>query len=1046
MKNINKTISFGFGCLLWIFFTETTVFTGVMGVDEPGTINWSNAWYGCIEDVLILDNDTMPLGVSIEQQENIARFHFVCTTPYLRKLDIKTGEIFMPIRWNYALGNIVSSTEMSQKGRTLFLSQQIGFSFLIQSSNNDDSISQVDRLECNALHPIVYHNLSDSAFFCSGNGKNLHRYHFESTQLQTLMLEDIDTAITDLVIDEDHAIIHVLSGDCSGDIIAVSCDDLQVIDALTLPGNLECRTGVMDHASRQMVLVGIDHSLSRSYLVQVDLEKFDVGAIAEISPSELNIVPLGFYDSNFIAAIPGVPSKLMVFDGEDLSCLDSVDCSDEFGRVKYGALSENSIVVVDDGYPARVDVFRCDPFSFQRSIQFTGKDQQVICSAINPLHDQLMVSRNGTNPAVLILVDLETFSRVGEIDYNLNTSGCFSLLSSDRTGDFTYGYHSGEPAYLVKIRNDDYQIDIAEPLNVPDQCVDLLVDQDASHLFVIYGQTLARHNLLTLELEENIVMPGQPSAGLAKILSDPSRDALLVSNQYGQVFKVSKSPLQVIDETGLTEVTGLITDGIYLADRGSCVYALNDFQQRPARLVELNLDSFSYQDECVCDDLELEISSLVYDNAHQLLNLATYYHWGGILTYNVNPFIRLGENSTISVSRFTEKGVFDTTCRRAYWLNSFLGGRVIATRNTNKGFIAGSTAVLNEEAEIHEISLYSHAAAGTVRLAVYDQGMQLLWESAEIVNTCQEDWIRVAISDGYPTRLELTPGEYRLAFQVSGVLRITSAHSGEVGDGFRQPAAFGPFPERLWYPENTSDRWAIFASWESLFPTMTPTTTPTSTPQPEDTPTPADTMTPTPEDTETPTPDVSATPTSENTSTPTPADTSMPTATATPSLPTETPSSTYTQAPTATQTPTPGTTPPSPTETPVPANTATATSTPTPYIPGVRLFLNQSLYQPGDIFSFSAQVTPALGTPLPVTLWIILDVYGSYWFGPGWTDELDWYKLGRLDRTITESILEFTWPSACGALYDIAFWGAMLQADTWGLIGEYDRIEFGFQE
>lgn len=93
MKNINKTISFGFGCLLWIFFTETTVFSGVMGVDEPGTINWSNAWYGCIEDVLILDNDTMPLGVSIDQQEDIARVHFVCTTPYFRKLDLKTGEI-----------------------------------------------------------------------------------------------------------------------------------------------------------------------------------------------------------------------------------------------------------------------------------------------------------------------------------------------------------------------------------------------------------------------------------------------------------------------------------------------------------------------------------------------------------------------------------------------------------------------------------------------------------------------------------------------------------------------------------------------------------------------------------------------------------------------------------------------------------------------------------------------------------------------------------------------------------------------------------------
>lgn len=861
---------------------------------------------------------------------------------------------------------------------------------------------RVDRLESRVKPPLIYCENSNCAYFCSSNRKGLHRYTFESTELQTLDLEEIDTLITDLVIDTKQDVICILSRDCPGDVIMVNCDNLQPIGSMTLPENLECRSGVLKPTENQIVVVAKDQLQAGNYLVQINMRTFTTDIIAQVPSSIYDVVSIGFYESNFFAAFSGEQSKLMCFDGDDLTHLDSADCSEEFGLVKFAAKSENTIVLLGDGYPSRIDVFCCDPFALQRSIPFTGTDERIYCPAINPLHNQLMISRNGSNPAKLVLIDLESFSRFGEIEYDMNSSGRFALLSSDRTGEFTYGYHDGEPAFLVKIRNDNYRVDAMEPLNLSGPCVDMVVDQEDS-LYIIYGETLARHNLQTLEHEESIVLHAQPFAGLKKILLDTHRDELVVINQYGTVYKVNKLPLQVINETGLAEITGIVTDGIYIADQDLCVFALNDFQQRPARLIDLLLDSFSYRDECECDDLELEISSLIYDDTFQVLNLATYYHWGGILTYKTDPFVRLASNTSLSVRRFTEKGVFDMVSQRAYWLNSALGCSVFSTHNTNKGYVMGSLATLPEAADIRRISLYSHLATGSVRLAIYDDTMQLLWESTEIVNTCQDSWIQAPITEGFPSVLELSPGDYWLTFQVNSMDRVSSAHEGKIGDGFRQPAVFGSFPEKLWYPESTSDRWALFAYWEPLFPTVTPTADPTTTPAP-------------------PTPD--------------------PTVTPSPPLPTQTPEPTATD----TQTPTATMAPPAPTESPIPTNTPTSLPTSPPYIPGVHLLLSQDLFMPGDIFLLSAQVTPELGTPIPATLWIILDIYGSYWFGPGWTQDLDWYSLGRLDSIIIKTILEFTWPPDCGSLYDIAFWGAMLHAETWELIGTYDRKLFGFHD
>ncbi len=97
MKNRNKLIFIGVVCIFWMWMAEIPVFSGVMGIDEPGTTNWSNIWFGAIENVLILDNDTMPSGLSIDKQHDITRVHFGYSSPYFRKVDQQSGDIAEPV-------------------------------------------------------------------------------------------------------------------------------------------------------------------------------------------------------------------------------------------------------------------------------------------------------------------------------------------------------------------------------------------------------------------------------------------------------------------------------------------------------------------------------------------------------------------------------------------------------------------------------------------------------------------------------------------------------------------------------------------------------------------------------------------------------------------------------------------------------------------------------------------------------------------------------------------------------------------------------------
>ena len=258
--------------------------------------------------------------------------------------------------------------------------------------------------------------------------------------------------------------------------------------------------------------------------------------------------------------------------------------------------------------------------------------------------------------------------------------------------------------------------------------------------------------------------------------------------------------------------------------------------------------------------------------------------------------------------------------------------------------------------------------------------------------------------------------------------------------------------------------------------TPTPTPTPTQNQPGTRTPTPTPTPNPSQPGTNTPTPPVSATdtPTGQGTPTPTPTPTQnqpgtrtptptpTPIVTVTPSVPatvtpwpthtpgTSTPQVTYTPQPTSTplpthtRTPTPPPVTPTPTESPVPTSDP-ATATPTAVSPGIDLWLNKDgqTYEPGDEFILILYLLNNDEYGIPADIYILLDCYGSYWFFPEWSVELDseYWDLPPGGRTAV-TILEFVWPEFHGNYADLLFYAAAFEPGSFDLIGEVDWVQF----
>jgi endonuclease/exonuclease/phosphatase family metal-dependent hydrolase len=203
------------------------------------------------------------------------------------------------------------------------------------------------------------------------------------------------------------------------------------------------------------------------------------------------------------------------------------------------------------------------------------------------------------------------------------------------------------------------------------------------------------------------------------------------------------------------------------------------------------------------------------------------------------------------------------------------------------------------------------------------------------------------------------------------------------------------------------------------------------------------------------------TPTSESSSIPTQTPTRTPSPTP---VVTQTPafSPTPTRTPTITPTWMPGTTP-TPTETPVsPTATPTLVFSATPATPsnsptptpssgcsslGSKLDMPSHEYHPGDLCYCKVTLCNPFSNPYSETpIFVILEIYGSYFFAPSFADFDRYVQDIPPGITMIEILPSFQWPSGAGTASGIRFYAGMTNQAMTALRGDFDIFEFGWSE
>ncbi|MCD4769137.1 MAG: right-handed parallel beta-helix repeat-containing protein [Bacteroidales bacterium] len=150
-----------------------------------------------------------------------------------------------------------------------------------------------------------------------------------------------------------------------------------------------------------------------------------------------------------------------------------------------------------------------------------------------------------------------------------------------------------------------------------------------------------------------------------------------------------------------------------------------------------------------------------------------------------------------------------------------------------------------------------------------------------------------------------------------------------------------------------------------------------------------------------------------------------------------------------------------PTPTPEPTTAATQTPTPTADIPGTQtplpntptstpptdltfnLIMPQTFYKEGDVFCLDIKMNAPYARNLD--LYVILDVFGIYYFAPMWSTELDNETISiESGQSSMEIIGDFPWPQVSETVTGLRFWGALTEVGNFDLAADIDMEEFGY--
>lgn len=107
------------------------------------------------------------------------------------------------------------------------------------------------------------------------------------------------------------------------------------------------------------------------------------------------------------------------------------------------------------------------------------------------------------------------------------------------------------------------------------------------------------------------------------------------------------------------------------------------------------------------------------------------------------------------------------------------------------------------------------------------------------------------------------------------------------------------------------------------------------------------------------------------------------------------------------------------------------------------------IFHPGDACSCTAVVCNATGSTLfGYPLFVILDVYGSYFFAPSfgpYDNYMQQYPEFAAGETMVEVLPAFEWPAGVGSAGGLMWYGALTDPVVTNLFGKLGTWEFGWE-
>ncbi|MCD4653008.1 PQQ-binding-like beta-propeller repeat protein [bacterium] len=113
---------------------------------------------------------------------------------------------------------------------------------------------------------------------------------------------------------------------------------------------------------------------------------------------------------------------------------------------------------------------------------------------------------------------------------------------------------------------------------------------------------------------------------------------------------------------------------------------------------------------------------------------------------------------------------------------------------------------------------------------------------------------------------------------------------------------------------------------------------------------------------------------------------------------------------------------------------------------GVTLYMPDHDFGWNDPCSCSVEVcNPGASALSNIPLFVLLDIYGTFYFAPAFTTDLSYYTINPVPGWSTVIVLpEFPWPPGTGTATNLTWYAAMTNQEMSDLLGEMDTWTFGW--